>query len=408
MLNNNNSINLCGPDENEDHPNDHHHYGEQQEVSSSRSFPPSQHLLQPPSSPHLDNLPLFNFPYSKGSQSNSSLPSKVEDVRKKRANSIANGNIPRIKLWLLPEEGESEGESKDIFPVDGPSPKGHQRLTKLRFLPLDKTKLSLSSRPRQDRRPSLPGSMDSLSSESSFQINFLSKSRKLSMVVTQVVTQQIESTIQTIGNWTSPKCPFTEEEVMEQGRRLVARFVFFRLRKSGLCHKRFHLQRLRAIGTLDESVDDLNRNLPRVFMEIRSLVTELERHHPKTFSSVLNNVGPTPFKSVQAVTKAQRLIADCLLGEEITWTHVAALFSITAALAVDSARMGKEEYVNELVDGFAKLAGKDLSYWICGEGGWDSLINKYRQEDEWQRTLRWIVGSFLVVVVGILMYFMIF
>ena len=301
-----------------------------------------------------------------------------DNQRTKRSNSIASGNIPRIRLFLAPQEQEtSKTLQTNIDPVNHDKDQNQSRLQvdakRSHLLNIDnkrqtarniKILLEKKIKDKDDRRNSLPDS-DSLR-KTTIKIHFLNGSRRISQV-SSAVTQQIQSTI----GW---KVIVNEEEIEEQARKLVAKFVWFKLRKSGFCHKRFHLQRLRSVGNLNDSEGDVNRSLNRVFFEVRALANQIEASHPKVFSSVLNNIGPTAFKSLQAVIRTQSLIAECLFAQDITWTHVAAFFTVTAALAVDSVRSGHHDFVLPLVDSFGRIISRDLSQWISQEGGWVRIV----------------------------------
>lgn len=299
------------------------------------------------------------------------IQDETPNQRTKRSNSIASGNIPRIRLFLAPPEPDSS----TIYPSKGTNSENtksdianqSQRCHLLgsenkRQTAQDiKIFLETKRKDKDDRRTSLPDS-DSLR-KTTIKIHFLNGSRRISQV-SSAVTQQIQSTI----GW---KVFVNEEEIEEHARKLVAKFVWFKLLKSGFCQKRFHLQRLRSIANLNHSDgDSVNRSLNRVFFQIRALTNQIEASQPKVFSSVINNVGPTAFKSLQAVTKTQSLIAKCLFADDITWIHVAAFFSITAALCVDSVRSGHHDFVLPLVESFSRMIAKDLSPWISQEGGW--------------------------------------
>jgi hypothetical protein len=310
--------------------------------------------------------------HSNSKEEPESIEDETPNQRTKRSNSIASGNIPRIRLFLAPQEPDSTTTNdKTGHPPQeignncnrNESRRSHLLDTDYKRQTAKNIKILLEKRQKvkDNRRNSLPDS-DSLR-KATIKIHFLNGSRRISQV-SSAVTQQIQSTI----GW---KVYINEEEIQEQARKLAAKFVWFKLRKSGFCHKRFHLQRLRSVGHLhDPEGESVNRTLNRVFFEIRALTNQIEASHPKVFSSVLNNVGPTAFKSLQAVTKTQSLIGECLFAGDITWTHVAAFFSITAALCVDSVRSGHHDFVLPLVDSFSRLVSKDLTPWISQEGGW--------------------------------------
>ena len=341
---------------------------------------------------------------------------QYEINRRSRSNSIAAGaiarlkNLPQIKLSLPPEdllppanpsscspsptagmnlsfpshesssspESLSPGISSNIFdqqlltPVPNPASSSflhHRRLDpqqsgRKKKKVLDQKDLNLKPDSDQSmRRSSLPIN-DQLLGTSSIQIRFLSQTagRRLSQV-SSVVSAQIQSTI----GWRSL---ISEEEVVDQAKCLAAKFVWIKLRKSGFCHKRFHLQRLRSVCNFADN-EDVDRTLNQVASELRALSHELESAHPKIFNSVLNQVGPSCFKSVSSVTKTQILVGQFLFScQEITWTHVAAFFTITAALALDSVISGHHDFVMPLIDSFAEFANGDLAHWVAQEGGW--------------------------------------
>jgi len=292
--------------------------------------------------------------------------------RMRRSNSIATGNIPKIQLFLAPQETCLETKNFDESHHNRSSV-DHQQMTnqetKQNHL-LDiqskqqtdsniKILVEKKSKDKDVRRNSLP---DSVLRRSSIKVHLFNGSRRISQV-SSAVTQQIQTTM----GW---KVYVNQEEIEDQARKLIAKFVWSRLRKNGFSHKRFHLQRLRSVGNMTDSEGEVNHSLNRVYFEIRALANQIELSHPKIFSSVLNNVGPTAFKSLHAVLKTQSLIGQSLFGGEVSWTHVSAMFLITSALCIDSVRSGHHDFVIPLVDAFGRLISKDLLPWISQEGGW--------------------------------------
>lgn len=192
-------------------------------------------------------------------------------------------------------------------------------------------------------------------------------SRRLSQV-SSIVSAQIQSTL---AGWRSS---VSEEEVVDQGRCLAAKFVWIQLRRSGFCHRRFHLQRLRSVCRFSQS-EELDYTLNQVVGQLMALSRELQAAHPKLFHSVLNQVGSSCMQSVTTVTKTQRLMALFLLSSEsMSWTHVAAFFSITAALALDSMISGHHDFVLPLIDSFTESVAGDMARWVASEGGWVSAV----------------------------------
>lgn len=329
-----------------------------------------------------------------------------EISRRSRSNSIAAGaiarlkNLPEIKLSLPPEDvlmhssccssssspsacihhplasspdsPEADGSHKlHHLPLPGmqsdTSSLHHRQVRKKRKV-LDQKDLNLKPELSDQRRNSLPIS-DQLLGSASIQIRFLTTTaagRRLSQV-SSVVSAQIQSTI----GW---RPLVSEEEVADQAKCLAAKFVWIKLRKSGFCHKRFHLQRLRSVCNFPDN-EDTDRMLNQVTSELRALSHELESAHPKVFCSVLQHVGPSCFKSTSSVTKTQVLVGQFLFScHEVTWTHVAAFFTITAALALDSVVSGHHDFVMPLIESFAEFAsGGDLVPWVAQEGGWVSI-----------------------------------
>lgn len=296
----------------------------------------------------------------------------------RRRNSLANGQIqlgliPRIKVSLAPELGlkSSKAPDEDLHPpIDELSEHDHK--TGRGVLDLPNTSKLL-------RRNSLPDS-EYLRKRSNSNPFLVESKRRISQV-SNVVTQHFQSTI----GWSLK----SHSEIATQSRCLAAKYIRWKLRKVGLFHKRLQLQRLRSVGNLNDEHDVY---INEIAIELKCLIQELERNHPKVFSSVIANAGDVMLKNVHALKRVHRLIGQFIFdsssnpavegkeGCQYNWSQVAAFYAVTGALAVDSVRSGHPEYVLPLIDSLTRYISKQIAPWISQEGGWVSSSDRTFQD----------------------------
>lgn len=171
-------------------------------------------------------------------------------------------------------------------------------------------------------------------------------------------------------------------DIVKQSKCLCARYIRFKLRKCGLVNKRMNLQRLKSMCNIT-----LDATTGQVAIELRYLILELERSYPKLYSSVLKNISSQSLKSVNGVQSVIQLISQELFRNDITWARIAALYAIAGALAVDCVQIGRPEYIMPIIDSISSFIDRDIAGWLANQGGWDSLIYRFRTEDYWRLSL---------------------
>lgn len=101
---------------------------------------------------------------------------------------------------------------------------------------------------------------------------------------------------------------------------------------------------------------------------------ELERMHPKLYSSVARQVSSRgsggDLQSAENTSFLLSTIARDLFRTDITWGKVVALFAITGGLALDCVRQGHAEFVPKLIESMADVIEDELVVWISENGGW--------------------------------------
>lgn len=295
----------------------------------------------------------------------------------RRRNSLANGQIqlgliPRIKVSLAPELKSSRGPDEELHPpIDEHSEQDLRTGRGVLDLPKNKSFF---------RRNSLPDSEYLRKRSNSTSISpFIVESKRRISQVSNVVTQHFQSTI----GWSLK----SHSEIARQSRCLAAKYIRWKLRKNGLFHKRLQLQRLRSVGNL---IDEHDVYINEIAIELKCLIQELDRNHPKLFSSVIAHAGDVMLKNVHALKRVHRLIGQFIFESssnqsvnngsdsnqnqscQYNWSQVAAFYAVTGALAVDSVRSGHPEYVLPLIDSLTRFISKQVAPWISQEGGWVS------------------------------------
>lgn len=111
-----------------------------------------------------------------------------------------------------------------------------------------------------------------------------------------------------------------------------------------------------------------------VFPELLNIGQELERLHPKLYTSVARQASFSPGGGVLATDKAVNNVITTIGREmfrtEITWAKVVSLFAVAGGLAVDCVRQGHPEYVLCIIDSTGDVMEDDLASWIAINGGW--------------------------------------
>lgn len=201
-----------------------------------------------------------------------------------------------------------------------------------------------------------------LHSASLLEVNQPNSKRRLSSTVSDVVTRKLSYTI----GWKASQIPASD--IITQGRCICGQYIKRRLRRSGLFNKKLGFQRIRSIlGTTSLEV------VREVFPAVMVLGDELERMHPRVYTSVARqmarNVG-NDFYSADTVTLLLSAVGRDLFRSDITWSKIVSLFAIAGGLSVDCVRQGHPEYVPKLVDSISEVIEDELVPWINENGGW--------------------------------------
>lgn len=115
-----------------------------------------------------------------------------------------------------------------------------------------------------------------------------------------------------------------------------------------------------------------------LFIQINyeQLGVELERMHPKLYSSVARQVQSRgsggEIQSPEAASFLLSTVARDLFRADISWAKVAALFAIAGGLALDCVLQGHAEFVPRLIESMSDVIEDELVVWIAENGGWVS------------------------------------
>lgn len=166
----------------------------------------------------------------------------------------------------------------------------------------------------------------------------------------------------------------TQQEIVEQAVSMCGRYLRFKLRSCITVHKKLGLQRLKSVSSLTGDPVVI-----QVFTQIRQLADELEKRHPKLYRSVTENVGLQTLTSETVVQNLFLALAHMILGNDITWGRIIALYTVAGSLAMDCVRLGHPEYVLCLVQNMGTLVERDVCQWIAQQGGWKTLITRFKK-----------------------------
>ncbi|PSN57615.1 hypothetical protein C0J52_00552 [Blattella germanica] len=189
--------------------------------------------------------------------------------------------------------------------------------------------------------------------------------------VSDAVSRKLSNTI----GWRT--APIPTQEIVEQGKTLCGQYIRNRLKRSGVFNRKCGLQRLRTAISLPGGY--IVRD---VFPELASIGHELERMHPKLYTSVARQASPSPgcnnFSSDKAAGVILSAVARELFKTEVTWGKVVSLFAVAGGLAVDCVRQGHPEYLQGLLDAMGEVLEEEVAAWIVGNGGWTALLAHFK------------------------------
>ena len=183
--------------------------------------------------------------------------------------------------------------------------------------------------------------------------------------VSDAVSRKLSNTI----GWRT--APIPTQEIVEQGKTLCGQYIRNRLKRSGVFNRKCGLQRLRTAASLPGGyvVRD-------VFPELASIGHELERMHPKLYTSVARQASPSPgcanFTSDKAAGVILSAVGRELFKSDVTWGKVVSMFAVAGGLAVDCVRQGHPEYLQGLLEAMGEVLEEEVATWIVGNGGWVS------------------------------------
>jgi hypothetical protein len=136
-------------------------------------------------------------------------------------------------------------------------------------------------------------------------------------------------------------------EIANQGKSLASQYIRSRLKRSGFFHMRklVGLQRLRSLANIPGGLMicevssgsfiriQILKYLFKVFHELLLIGQELERMHPKLYSSVCRQVSVT-VTSDKVLRNVLIAIAGELFKTDITWGKVVSLYAVSILLTI--------------------------------------------------------------------------
>ncbi|XP_043511982.1 uncharacterized protein LOC122529679 [Frieseomelitta varia] len=186
--------------------------------------------------------------------------------------------------------------------------------------------------------------------------------------VSDVVSRKISHTIR----WRTVSASI--ELTVSQGSSLCAQYIRNRLKRCGIFHRKLGLKRMRSAMLLPGGAV-----VGEVYPELVSVGAELEKMHPNLFNRVARQIGCGSFSSEQSVSEAVVDISrEMIRNGEMTWSKVIALYAVAGGIAVDCVRQGKPEYLPAVQRGMTDVLEEDLAAWIQANGGWTTLVTRYR------------------------------
>ncbi|GLV38929.1 buffy [Carabus blaptoides fortunei] len=262
-------------------------------------------------------------------------------------------------------------------------------------------KLSFGLPPSQRRKFSFPAALhanllglsSTVSADSAVTAS-VSTRRRFSNVG-DVVSRKLSNTI----GWRT--LPVPPQEVVAQGKALCCQYIRNRLKRSGIFNKKLGLYRLRSVmGTPNGMI------VTEVYPSLVTAGQELERMHPKVYTSVARQASSTPAGVIISDKAAASLLLAVgreVVKSDVTWGKVVAVFAIAGGLAVDCVCQGHPEYLHGLVEGLTDLLEEDLAEWIATNGGWTSLSAQCRPPHPEISPTAYlsIFGLFLLVIFAI-------
>lgn len=115
-----------------------------------------------------------------------------------------------------------------------------------------------------------------------------------------------------------------------------------------------------------------------VFPELASIGQELERMHPKLFTSVARQASASPGGGILASEKAPGVVLSAVGRElfkmDVTWGKIVSLFAVAGGLGVDCVRQGHPEYLQGLMEAVGEVLEDEVAPWIITNGGWVGIF----------------------------------
>ncbi|XP_014667347.1 PREDICTED: bcl-2-related ovarian killer protein-like, partial [Priapulus caudatus] len=143
---------------------------------------------------------------------------------------------------------------------------------------------------------------------------------------------------------------------------------------------------------------------PDVGPLVTACARDIETGHPDAYVNVCSRLG-VKLNTVAALQDVYAHLAGCLLlGNELTWGKVMALFALTGALAMDCVRQQRETYIGSLMEAFTEYVSTYVCPWIIAQGGWASFARQFEQENPEDDLQAIRVGSLVgaIIICGII------
>lgn len=221
---------------------------------------------------------------------------------------------------------------------------------------------------RGSRKGSFPPSFGCPSSTATLEVpNAAALTKRRLSHVSEAVSRRLSTTI----GWGKA---VNTHEITEEAKSLCSQYIRSRLRRNGIFGRKLGLQRLRSVMNMT-----VNYGTCEVFNELNSVGKELERMHPKLYTSVCRQICMT-ITSEEVLHHVFTSIAAELFRTDVSWGKIVSLFAVCGGLAADCVRQGHVDYLLCLIESMGLFFEHNISTWIAHEGGWTTLLTCFKPQ----------------------------
>lgn len=146
----------------------------------------------------------------------------------------------------------------------------------------------------------------------------------------------------------------------------------------------------------------------QIYGLIVSIIHEMRVMKPEIFQdSIYKTIGIDKFSSLQSLIDVQTNVCQEMIRSDISWSRIAAMYSLVGSIALDCVRLGLSEYVGPLMEEFINFIERDVAAWISQQGGFESFLYNHRAK----RSLFNANGPDAIVaflIVTLLLWFLLF